>query len=162
MFLVDSALAAAWDDLSKHLRDVLQRNGAEIIGLTRWDERKLAYPVGRQKRGTYVLSFFCLENGAAVAEIERDGRLSEKILRTLILKADHFKVGDMRMQLGEDFSEDVAKKLADARGEDLSAARAAIVAKPAAPGQAPDLPPPEVPKVQGPGPQPGTQTGAGV
>jgi ribosomal protein S6 len=143
MFLVDSGLAAAWDDLSKHLLEILRRNGGIVVGLTRWDERKLTYTIKKQKRGTYVLAFFYLENAAAVAEIERDCRLSEKVLRTLVLKADHFTVGDMRMQLGEDMIEEVAKKLAEERGEDLSAAHVAIVAKPAALGQPVELPSPE-------------------
>ena len=125
MFLVDPADAAAWDDLSKHLAGILERHGGEIIGLTRWDERKLAYPVSRRKRGAYVLSFFGLKNGDAVALIERDCQLSEKVLRALVLRADHFKVSDMRMQLGADVREDVARRLEEARGEQTGAADAA-------------------------------------
>jgi ribosomal protein S6 len=131
MFLVDPVDAAAWDDLSKHLVEILERYGAEIIGLTRWDERKLAYPVATRKRGTYVLSFFGLKNGDAVALIERDCQLSEKVLRALILRADHFKVADMRMQLGVDVREDLAKRFEEARGEKPAAADAA----PAEPAQ---------------------------
>ena len=125
MFLVDPADAAAWDDLSKHLAGILERHGGEIVGLTRWDERKLAYPVGGRKRGTYVLSFFGLKNGDAVALIERDCQLSEKVLRALVLRADHFRVSDMRMQLGADVREDVAQRLEKARGEQPAAADAA-------------------------------------
>jgi ribosomal protein S6 len=125
MFLVDPADAAAWDDLSKHLAGILERHGGEIIGLTRWDERKLAYPVAARKRGTYVLSFFGLKNGDAVALIERDCQLSEKVLRALVLRADHFKVSDMRMQLGADVREDVARRLEEARGEKPNAVEAA-------------------------------------
>jgi len=125
MFLVDPADAAVWDDLSKHLAGILERHGGEIIGLTRWDERKLAYPVAARKRGTYVLSFFGLKNGDAVALIERDCQLSEKVLRALVLRADHFKVSDMRMQLGADVREDVARRLEEARGEQPAAAEAA-------------------------------------
>jgi small subunit ribosomal protein S6 len=118
MFLVDSGDTAVWDDLVKHLAGLLTRSGAEIIGLTRWDERKLAYPVAKRKRGTYVLAFFLLRSGGApVAEIERDCLLSEKVLRVLILKADHFTVAAMRLQLGEDIREDVAKRLREERGE---------------------------------------------
>jgi len=143
MFLVDSGLAASWDDLARQLGGILTRHGAEVIGLTRWDERKLAYPVGKQKRGTYALAFFTLANGAAVAEIERDCQLSEQILRTLVLRADHYTVIHMRMQLGEDLNEDVAKKLAEARGEPLVAAPAAPAAPPAQarPAPARDAPP---------------------
>lgn len=114
MFLVDPGDAAAWDDLSKHLTGILTRHGAEVVGITRWDERKLAYPIGKRKRGTYVLSFFCLTDGSAVVEIERDCQLSEKVLRALVLRASHFTVADMRMQLGEDVHEEVAQKLAAA------------------------------------------------
>jgi len=117
MFLVDTGDAAAWDDLVKHLEDVLTRHGAEVIGITRWDERKLAYLVNKHKRGTYVLSFFAARDGSGIAEIERDCRLSDKVLRVLILRADHFTVADMRLQLGEDLREEVAAKVREARGE---------------------------------------------
>jgi len=117
MFLVDTGDAAAWDDLTKHLEGILGRVGAEVIGITRWDERKLAYPVGRHKRGTYVLAFFALGNGTGVAEIEHACQLSEKVLRLLVLRADHFKVRDMRVQLGEDIREDLAARITEIRGE---------------------------------------------
>ena len=117
MFLVDTGDAAIWDDLTKHIEGILARGGGELVGITRWDERKLAYPVAKHKRGTYVLTFFQMSRGDGVSGIERDCRLSEKILRALVLKADHFTVADMRAQLGEDIREEVAKKVMDARGE---------------------------------------------
>jgi ribosomal protein S6 len=146
MFLVDSGDAASWDDLTKHLANILTRNGAAIIGMTRWDERKLSYTVKGRKRGTYVLAFFVMTSGSGVVEIERDCRLSEKVLRALILKADHFTVAGMRLQLGEDIREDVAQKLMTERGEKATAA--AVVAKPArsaeaAEAAAPETAPPE-------------------
>jgi len=135
MFLVDPGDAASWGDLAKHLTGILERYGAQIVGLTRWDERKLAYPVASRKRGTYVLSFFALTGSQAIPQIERDCQLSEKVLRALILRADHFKVADMRMQLGEDVHGDVARRLAEDRGEPLEApvsTQAAPAATPAA------------------------------
>jgi ribosomal protein S6 len=151
MFLVDSGDAAVWADLTKHLANIFSRSGAEIIGITRWDERKLAFTIKKRKRGTYVLAFFVLQKGDAVAEIERDCRLSEKVLRCIILRADHFTVANMRMQLGEDIHEDVAQRLFIERGEEAlaAAAAAAIVAKPAHTGEtvvaaeAAPTPPPE-------------------
>jgi small subunit ribosomal protein S6 len=151
MFLVDSGDAAQWGDLTKHIANILTRNGAEIIGITRWDERKLAYPVEKRKRGTYVLAFFLLTKGEALAEIEHDCRLSDKVLRSLILKADHFTVADMRMQLGEDVHEDTAQKLSAERGEE--SASPAIVAKPprsGAPIEAPAAPAAEGPPAAAP------------
>jgi ribosomal protein S6 len=148
MFLVDSGDAAVWDEMIKHLSSMLTRSSATLIGITRWDERKLSYTIKGRKRGTYVLAFFILQSGAGVVEIERDCRLSEKVLRSLLLKADHFTVADMRLQLGEDIREDVAQKLMAERGEQAVVA-AAVVAKPprsseAAPaeGAAPEPPAP--------------------
>jgi len=136
MFLVDTGDAAVWEDLTKHLTNILTRNGGEIIGITRWDERKLAYNVGKHKRGTYVLAFFCMNDGSGVAEIERDCRLSEKVVRTLILKADHFTVADMRQQLGDDTREEVALKVVAARGEVEKTAPAEAAPPEAAPPKA--------------------------
>ena len=115
--------------MTKHLANILTRSNAQIIGMTRWDERKLTFTVKARKRGTYVLAFFMLTSGAAVVEIERDCRLSEKVIRALILKADHFTVADMRVQLGEDIREDVAKTLMTERGEPETLAP--VVTKPA-------------------------------
>jgi len=117
MFLVDTGDAAIWDDLTRHLEGILNRVGAEVIGITRWDERKLAYPVGKHKRGTYVLAFFSMREGTGVSEIEHACRLSEKVVRALVLRADHFKVRDMRVQLGEDIRDDVAARIMEMRGE---------------------------------------------
>jgi len=117
MFLVDTGDAASWDDMTRHLESILTRAGADIIGITRWDERKLAYPVGKHKRGTYVLAFLAMGTDGSVPQIERDCQLSEKVLRVLILRADHFKISDMRMQLGEDIREEVATRIATLRGE---------------------------------------------
>ena len=129
MFVVDSGDAAQWDDLSKHLSGILTRHGAEVVGITRWDERKLAFTIARRKRGTYVLAFFALVKGEPVMDIEHDMLLSEKILRSLVLKADHFTVADMRMQLGEDIVQAVAESLMAERGE-KEAMPVVAVAKP--------------------------------
>lgn len=136
MFLVDSGDAAVWDELTKHLAGLLTRNGAEIIGMTRWDERKLGFTIAGRKRGTYVLAFFGLASGAGVVEIERDCRLSEKVLRSIFLKADHFTVADMRMQLGEDINADAAQKIMTERGE--TGQEAAVVHKPVHGEEAPE------------------------
>jgi small subunit ribosomal protein S6 len=129
MFMVDSGDAAQWEDLTKHISGILTRHGAEVVGITRWDERKLAFTIARRKRGTYVLAFFALTKGEPVMEIEHDFLLSEKVLRSLVLKADHFTVADMRMQLGEDIVPAVADSLMAERGE-KEALAAAAVAKP--------------------------------
>ena len=62
--------------------------------IKKWDERKLSYELGGQKRGTFVVVFFTAP-GAAVTQIERDVNLSDEILRVIVLKADHLSKEEM-------------------------------------------------------------------
>lgn len=75
-------------------RQIIERHGGEILAIKRWDERKLAYEIGGQKRGTYILSLF-MAPGGAVPGIERDVKLSDAILRVLVLRADHLSKAEI-------------------------------------------------------------------
>jgi small subunit ribosomal protein S6 len=88
MFLVDTALAAAdWDGVNDFIKGMLEKSGAEIISMKKWDDRKLAYDIQGKSRGTYILVFFKAE-GPKVREIERTFNLSERVMRVLILNVD--------------------------------------------------------------------------
>ena len=94
MFVLDSSkVAANWDDAVKHVHDILAKHQGEIVASRQWDERRLAYPIEGHKKGTYFLAFFKAE-GAALKEIEADCKLSELILRDLILKV-HPKLANL-------------------------------------------------------------------
>ncbi|MGE3819811.1 MAG: 30S ribosomal protein S6 [Isosphaeraceae bacterium] len=96
MFLLDSSKAAvSWDDTVKHVHDILAKHNAEIVASRQWDERRLAYAVEGHKKGTYLLTYFKTE-GANLKEIEADCRLSDVILRDLILRV-HPKLIDHLM-----------------------------------------------------------------
>lgn len=85
MFLLDSGRAAKdWEGTRALVDGVLERYGAKPILRDRWDERKLAYTIKRQKRGTYYLNYFDA-SGDAVTQIRRDLTLTEGVLRLLIL-----------------------------------------------------------------------------
>lgn len=72
----------------QHLREILDRAEAEVIAITRWDERKLAYPIKGQKRGLFLLAAF-RARPSQVANIDRDVNLSELLLRAMITRGDH-------------------------------------------------------------------------
>jgi small subunit ribosomal protein S6 len=85
MFLLDSARAAKdWEGTKALVDGVLARYGGKPILADRWDERKLAYTIKRQKRGTYYLVYFDAPGGA-VQEIRRDLTLTEGVIRFLVL-----------------------------------------------------------------------------
>ncbi len=93
MFLLDSTKAvAAWDDTVKHVHDILTKHHSEIVASRQWDERRLAYSIRGHKKGTYLLTYFRTE-GTNVKEIVADCRLSDVILRELVLKV-HPKLAD--------------------------------------------------------------------
>ena len=61
-------------------RKVLEEQGANILKLEEWGTRKLAYPVKKQVRGTFVLVAY--EAGPQViAEFERRLRIDESIIK---------------------------------------------------------------------------------
>lgn len=88
MFLFDSSFATDMSKAEAEIRRILDRAEAEIVFCRKWDERRLAYDIKGQRRGTYVLTYFkCRPD--TIAGIERDVRLSENILRLLVLQAEH-------------------------------------------------------------------------
>lgn len=95
MFLVDSADAAAeWEGVNAAIRNVLERAGAEIVSMRKWEDRRLAYEVDGKARGFYILSYFMAEGGI-IGDIERGVQLSERIMRVLILSAEHLSKADI-------------------------------------------------------------------
>ena len=84
----------------EHMQEILKRADAEIVALSRWDERKLAYEIKGQKRGLYLLAYFKVR-GPQIANIERDVNLSEFLLRCLILRADHMGEVEIEQAIAE-------------------------------------------------------------
>ena len=64
---------------------LITRKGGIISDVEQWGKRKLAYPIRHFMEGYYVLSRFRLEP-ASCNELEANLRLSEEILRHLLIK----------------------------------------------------------------------------
>ena len=95
MFLVDSSKAGAdWDGIIAAIRTILEKAGAEIDSIRKWDDRRLAYEIKGKSRGTYILSYFRVD-GERIQDIEKSVRLSEKIMRVLILSAERLRPEDI-------------------------------------------------------------------
>lgn len=136
MFLFPQAAVGDMQSAVDHLSDVLTRNGAEIISLQKWDERRLAYDIKGNKRGLYFLVYFNAPS-TALSEIERACNLSEQILRSMMLRADHLTTeqihaADRRSELSDEI------KLRAEGGEEAVAAAAAAAATAAATASADD------------------------
>jgi len=95
MFLVDSARAASdWDGVNTAIRKILEKAGAEIVSMGKWDDRKLAYDIKGVGRGTYILCYFKADGGK-IQEIEKAVQLSERIIRVLILSTEQMSKEDI-------------------------------------------------------------------
>lgn len=95
MFLVDSAMAAQdWQKVIDEVQRVLDRAGAEVVSLKKWDERRLSYDIQGKSRGTYILVYFNCDT-EKVNNIERDVQLSELIVRSLVLRTDNMSTEDI-------------------------------------------------------------------
>jgi len=98
LFLFPQAAVSDLQGAHDHVVDILNRAGAQIISMKKWDERRLAYEIRGNKRGLYFLVYFATK-GSKLPQIERDCNLSEKLLRAMITRADH--VTDEVMQASE-------------------------------------------------------------
>ena len=98
LFLFPQAAVSDLQAAHDHVVDILQRAGAQIISMKKWDERRLAYEIRGNKRGVYFLVYF-MSAGSKLTHIERDCNLSEKMLRAMITRAD--EVSDEVMQAAE-------------------------------------------------------------
>ncbi len=88
MFILDSnRYARDPGGLANHIKQILENHGATINVSRLWEERRLAYPIGGQRKGTYWLAYFQSE-AAQIAKLERECQLSENVLRALFLKID--------------------------------------------------------------------------
>lgn len=96
MLLFDPAFASDGENVQKEVDRLLERAGAELIVMHRWDERKLAYEIKKRKRGVYVLGYMRAP-GSSIGSLERDVQLSEGALRILVLRADHMTEEKMKV-----------------------------------------------------------------
>ena len=87
LFLFPQAAVADLQGAHDHIVEILNRAGAEIVSMKKWDERRLAYEIRGNKRGVYFLVYFKAK-GAKLQQIERDCNLSERLLRAMITRAD--------------------------------------------------------------------------
>ena len=73
--------------VSGQIVEIVQKHGGEMLASRLWEERRLAYPINGNRKGTYWLVYFKLDSRKITA-IEREYRISDSILRSLILKVD--------------------------------------------------------------------------
>ncbi|MFN3166244.1 MAG: 30S ribosomal protein S6 [Phycisphaeraceae bacterium] len=107
LFLMNqAALATDSAGATAHVQEMLDRAEAQTLTLHKWEERKLAYPIEGQKRGTFLIAYF-RARPTQIANIERDCNLSEQVLRVMFIRADHMGEEELKLALeGASVSQD--------------------------------------------------------
>jgi small subunit ribosomal protein S6 len=67
------------------VREAIRSRGGKLIAINHWGKKKLAYPIAKHTRGVYVHTQY-LGQGDLVAEVERNLRISDTVLRFLTVR----------------------------------------------------------------------------
>jgi small subunit ribosomal protein S6 len=71
----------------ERLNQGITSRGGEVVEVSHWGRRRLAYPISRHFEGNYVVSQVKLDP-SEVPGFEGSLRISEEVIRHLIVKAD--------------------------------------------------------------------------
>jgi small subunit ribosomal protein S6 len=87
-FIIDPDLTEeAYTLTSEKLKGVVTANGGAVLTYVPWGKKKMAYPVKKRNQGLYIL----MEYGGGpelVAELERNMRLDERVLKFITVKLE--------------------------------------------------------------------------
>jgi len=78
---------AAVDALNARIVNLAGQRGGTVDSVDNWGRKRLAYPIGHFRDGIYILSRLSLPPQSA-AEIERALKLTESVIRHLLVRAE--------------------------------------------------------------------------
>ncbi len=105
MFLLDNAAVREdWNAAKSIVIDTLEKHGGKVLTARRWDERRLAYPIKKKNRATFLLTYFEIpaEN---IPGMRRDFELNDSVLRSLELTVDAVPEGETEFHTSEQTEE---------------------------------------------------------
>jgi len=110
------------EKVQTRVSEVIDKAPGKIVKVEAWGRRRLAYPVGKQRRGVYVYVKY-LGGGGLVQELERNLKLSDVVMKfqTVLLRehvdASSITIDPEEIKLGrlelppEDDKEETREKL---------------------------------------------------
>lgn len=112
--------------LNARIAEVITGGGGEVISAEVLGRRRLAFPIRKKTEGVYVLTYANMDN-ACMAELGRRLRLSEEVIRYLIVRPDEDEIpvpgaeddeAPESEELDEDYDEAVDDDLDDYDDDD--------------------------------------------
>ncbi|MEA4882797.1 MAG: 30S ribosomal protein S6 [Clostridia bacterium] len=88
MFIISSQQSEEQaDSLIAKFEELITSNGGELVKTDRMGRRRLAYQIGDDLEGYYTVLYFNA-TGATVAELERVFKITDGVIRYLIIRKD--------------------------------------------------------------------------
>ena len=90
------------EGLIEKIRKIITDNGGSILDVNRWGKRRLAYEIKKKQHGYYVYFLYEVDKKDFPKELERSLRMTEELLRYLVLKIDK-KVLEYKLNKKKEF-----------------------------------------------------------
>ncbi len=89
--------AEAAERVQARVSDALARESGKLVKVEAWGRRKLAYPLGKQRRGVYVYLKY-VGGGGLVAEVERNLKLQDAVIKFMtVLSGEDVDVENLKI-----------------------------------------------------------------
>jgi len=112
LYIVDSTLTDEQTEaiISKY-STLITEQGGEVQAAGKWDRRRLAYEIKGRREGLYILMYFSGEP-AAGKELDRMFRISDEVIRHIILRVEPERVDTSRIERPAPSPEQIATERA--------------------------------------------------
>ena len=85
------------DGFTEKLKQSLGDRGAEVLRVDEWGTQPLAYEIKRKNKGYYLI-FYLKGDKALIADMERNLRLMEEVLRYLTVKREEEEIAAVQQR----------------------------------------------------------------
>jgi small subunit ribosomal protein S6 len=72
--------------IQSRVGDAIEREQGKIVKVEAWGRRRLAYPIGKQRRGVYIYVKY-VGGGGLVAEVERNLKLQDAVMKFMTVQS---------------------------------------------------------------------------
>jgi small subunit ribosomal protein S6 len=79
--------AEAAERVQGRVGEAIEREHGKLVKVEAWGRRRLAYPVGKQRRGVYVYLKY-VGGGGLVAEVERNLKLQDAVMKFMTVQTN--------------------------------------------------------------------------
>ena len=106
LFLVNPELSDdALNEVARKFKEIISSHQGHVLKYDEWGKRRLAYLVKKNDYALYVLLDYC-GSSEIVAELERNMRFDERVLKFITVKLAHFVKPEEFEKLKAEFTPD--------------------------------------------------------